>query len=188
MRWNFSFLILLFFAPAAAASPCIVFDPDGDPYFCGRGSFTLSLATPRAHEPIILSFDLTAVAPVSDLSSSSTFQDFHVTSSSESPGLQFVFNGYFISPGTFGLLAFFTDGFGNPGCVGAEGPGCTPLIVNVLDQAIATAVPEPSSWALMLFGFIAAALFGRSQPCRKSAVPWNFARVARSNEIDRQRA
>lgn len=69
-------------------------------------------------------------------------------------GAVYDFNGYFTSAGESDLLAYFSDGYGNPGCVGGNnGPGCTPLVVDVLDRT--AAVPEPSTWAMLLIGFAA---------------------------------
>jgi hypothetical protein len=145
----FLFAVLVFVSPASA-SPCYSTDPDGNKYSCGSGTFSVGTEPIHVNEPTTLTAQINGVGPTTDLAFF-YFGPFQVTSSTRSD-FSFTYNGFFTHVGTASFLAFFGDGYGNPGCVGAPtSPGCTIFMVDVL-PAVATAVPEPSTWAMLLVG------------------------------------
>jgi hypothetical protein len=129
MRGILAFCVWLLFVSAASASPCIDLDPSGQSYPCGQGTFQLNSTAVHVDDSVVLTADLSAVEPVTNFGFL-FIGSFNITSSSNS-GLQYVFNGYFSGAGESDILAFFTDGFGNSGCVGETMDLAAPFVVKL---------------------------------------------------------
>jgi hypothetical protein len=146
----------------AQASPCYAIDPSGNPYLCGQGFFQISPSVIHVDDPVVLTASLYGVEPITnfffffDGSFASTNTTMTNLGSSET---DYTFDGVFTVAGESDILGFATDGYGNGVCVGGNnGPGCTPLVVDVLDRP--AAAPEPSTWVMLLIGFAAIGFAG----------------------------
>src|SRR5260370_14121741 len=113
MRCALAFFVWWLLVSAASATPCIVFDPNGQPYSCGVGFFDINSTAVHVNDPIVLTASLAAVEPVTNFSFL-FLGSFNITSSQAISDLGYVFNGYFSQAGESDILAFFTDGYGNP--------------------------------------------------------------------------
>ena len=115
-------------------------------------NFEVSPNIIHVDDPVVLTATLGGVEPFTDFFFfyGGSFEITNTTISNL--GSDYTFDGYFSVAGESDILAFATDGYGNPACVGA-GPGCTPLVVDVLDRT--AAIPESPTWSMLLLGFAA---------------------------------
>jgi hypothetical protein len=142
----------------ASASPCFQTAPDGSEYTCGGGTISISNgATFTVNETETLTISVNALGPVQGFFDpgipGGTFE--RTSLLSDDSGLTATYVGSFTATGDFTFVPiFFGDRYGNQVCVGGDnGPGCSEVSFSVIGQTIATAVPEPSTWAMLLIGF-----------------------------------
>lgn len=163
MRILFSIVIAyVCLVTAAVASPCYQTDPNGDQYFCGGGTISIpSTAQFFVNAAETLTIAINAIGPIQGFdfdANTSILPDsaFKLTSfQSGDFGLTATYVGSFTTSGEYLVLPFFfRDRYGNSVCVGGDnGPGCSAITYNVLEQVLTTAIPEPSTWAMLLIGF-----------------------------------